>query len=468
MRRDQEVRLRLRRLRLEAGILVAVFMAVGSAVAGAIASREMSTLAHQAALREGRAALDALAIPAAVAIATHDYTKLDNFVAELARAQRGELISMMVVDADGKMIATSKTGLVGMRTHELDETFISRALLAHDVWFAFGPDPYAPKWLDIAKPIEQGQRWGTLIARFSMASTERAFASLERKILIVTVVAALVGWAIAFFLLSQLVIGPMRELAGVATKLGNGELSVRSTLQRADEIGQLSDALNVMADRLKVYTSSLEDAVQARTKELREANEELARLATTDGLTGLKNHRYFRNTLEFELKRGARRPHQLTLCMIDIDLFKKFNDTWGHPAGDDVLREVGRILTSSLRATDVIARYGGEEFAAILLDTGPDEGFRTAQKIVQLFREAKFEGEEALPTGKLTVSVGFASYPDDADSPNQLIRAADLALYEAKRRGRNGVVRYSVDIPQHTGMTSDVAATMPLLPEPKK
>src|SRR5262245_2567999 len=94
-----QVRLRLRRLRLEAGILVALFMAVGSAVAGAIASREMSNLAHQAALREGRAALDALAIPAAVTIATHDYTKLDNFVAELSRAQKGQLISLMVVDA---------------------------------------------------------------------------------------------------------------------------------------------------------------------------------------------------------------------------------------------------------------------------------------------------------------------------------------------------------------------------------
>lgn len=150
-------------------------MAVGAAVAGAIASREMSELANQAALRQGRAALDALAIPAAVAIATHDYTKLDNFVAELALAQRGELISMIVVDPDGRMIATTKTGLVGVRTSELDDTFISRALVARDVWWAFGPDPFAPEWLDIAKPIEQGQRWGTLIARFSLASTEASF-----------------------------------------------------------------------------------------------------------------------------------------------------------------------------------------------------------------------------------------------------------------------------------------------------
>lgn len=437
-------------------------MAVGSAVAGAIASREMSELAHQSALREGRAALDALAIPCAVAIATHDYTKLDNFVAELARTQHGELITLLVIDADGKLIATTKTGLVGTRTHEPDETFISRALIARDVWFEFGPDPYAPRWLDIAKPIEQGQRWGTLLARFSLSATEASFARLERKIVLVTVVAGIVGWAIAFFLLSSLVIGPMRHLARVAKKLGEGELDVRSKLERADEIGQLGDAVNVMADRLKAYTASLEDAVQARTKELREANEELARLATTDGLTGLRNHRYFRNTLEFELKRGARKPHPLTLCLVDIDHFKKYNDTHGHPAGDEVLRKVGRLLMNNLRSIDVVARYGGEEFAVILLDTGPDEGFRTAQKIVQLFRDEKFEGEEALPNNKLTVSVGFASHPEDAEGPNPLVRCADLALYEAKRRGRNGVVRYSVEIPQHTGLTSDAMAAMPL------
>jgi diguanylate cyclase (GGDEF)-like protein len=217
-----------------------------------------------------------------------------------------------------------------------------------------------------------------------------------------------------------------------------------------------------MADRLKVYTTGLEIAVRERTRELEEANEELARLATTDGLTGLRNHRYFRSTLEFELKRGARRPHLLALCMIDIDHFKKYNDTYGHPAGDEVLKHVGRILSESLRSTDVVARYGGEEFAVILLDTSPEEGFRTAQKIVTLFREEKFDGESALPNGKLTVSAGIASFPDDADSAGGLIRCADLALYEAKRRGRNDAVRYSVEIPQHTGQTADAQAATPL------
>lgn len=253
----------------------------------------------------------------------------------------------------------------------------------------------------------------------------------------------------------------MKQLVRMAKKLGEGELEVRADMQRADEIGELASALNLMADKLRTYTSGLESAVKARTEELEKANLELARLATTDGLTGLRNHRYFRNMLELELKRGARHAHPLTLVMIDIDHFKSYNDTYGHPAGDEVLRTVGRMLLGSLRSTDVVARYGGEEFAVILLDTGAEEGFKAAQKIVELFRETKFTGEEALPNKKLTVSAGIASYPDDSDLSGPLIRAADLALYEAKRRGRNAVVRYSVELPQHTGTTSDVAAAHP-------
>jgi diguanylate cyclase (GGDEF)-like protein len=386
---------------------MAVFMAVGSGFAGLIATRQMSEMAHEAALHQGRAVLDALSIPAAVAIATHDYTKLDNFVAELERAQHGDLLELFVLDQDGRILATSKSGVVGTRA-DFDQTFVDRALQVSDVWFAFGPDRNRPSYLDIARPIFQGQRWGTMIARFSLDSLNAALARLERWTIAITALAAVLGWVISFYLLSRIVITPANRLQELAEKLEH-------------------------------------------------ANRELATLAVTDGLTGLKNHRFFRNTLEFEIRRGARRIHPLTLLMIDIDHFKNYNDTHGHPAGDAVLKKVGAILASNLRSTDLVARYGGEEFAVILLDTPPDEGFKTAQKICGLFRQEPFEGEESQPNRKLTVSIGVASFPDDAESPELLVRTADLALYDAKRRGRNQVVRYTADIPQHTGKTSDVA-----------
>jgi diguanylate cyclase (GGDEF)-like protein len=392
---------------------MAVFMAVGSGFAGLIATRQMSEMAHEAALHQGRAVLDALSIPAAVAIATHDYTKLDNFVAELERAQHGDLIELSVLDHDGRLMATSKSGVVGSRTLDFDERFVDKALEASDVWFSFGPDPYRPLHLDIAKPILQGQRWGTLIARFSLDSLNGAMLRLERWTVAITAIAAVLGWAISFYLVSIIVITPARRLQDLAQKLEH-------------------------------------------------ANRELALLAITDGLTGLKNHRFFQTTLEFEIKRGSRRIHPLSLLMIDIDHFKTFNDSHGHPAGDEVLKRVGALLMSNLRGTDLVARYGGEEFAVILLDTTPDEGFRTAQKLCQIFRQEPFDGEALQPNKKLTISIGVASFPDDAEAPDLLVRCADLALYDAKRRGRNQVVRYSPDIPQHTGMTSDAVAAMPV------
>lgn len=445
------------------GILVAIFLAIGAGGAGTIAHRQMTELTHEAGLEHARAVLDALSVPAAVAIATNDYTKLDNFVAELRRQRASDILLLVVVDHEGRLLATSGTGMVGKEIDAFEPGFTERALTAADVHFQFGPDPYAPAYLDLAKPISQGPRWGTLMARFSLARFSLRLEKLASSSIALTIVAALLGWALAIFVLSRMVLGPTRELAEMAQRIGGGDLGVRSHHgSRHDEIGDLSKSLNSMAARLSVYTNELEDAVRARTAELEQANVELKRLATTDGLTGLRNHRFFKNTLDFEVKRGRRHPHKLALCMMDIDHFKQFNDTHGHQAGDEVLRKVGKILQDNLRSTDVVARYGGEEFAIILLDTSAEEAFTTANKVVDLVRRAEFEGQELQPVGRLTISAGIAGFPDDADEAAPLIRCADLALYEAKRRGRDCVVRYTVEIPQHTGNTSDVTAAAPL------
>ena len=449
-------------LRTKIGVLVAVFLMIGSASAGTVAYRQMTELTHDAGLEHATAVLDALAIPAAVAIATHDYTKLDNFIAELERARGRDILLMVVVDRDGRLLATSGTGMVGKEITSFDPTFTDVALRSKDVWFQFGPDPYAPSWIDVSKPIRQGQRWGTLMARFSMERFSTRLDMMADSAIALTVVAALIGWVLAIFVLSRMVLGPTRELAEMATRIGEGQLGVRSLLgDRDDEIGDLSQALNVMASKLRVYTSELEAAVRERTGELESANRELEKLATTDGLTGLRNYRFFRNTLDFELRRGQRHPHKLSLCMIDIDYFKRFNDTHGHLAGDEILKRVAQLLQHNLRSTDVVARYGGEEFAIILLDTAGDEAFLTAQKVAEIVRREPFEGAEIMPGERITISIGVAAHPDDADDANSLIRHADLALYEAKRRGRDRVVRYSVEIPQSTGVTSDVTAAEP-------
>jgi diguanylate cyclase (GGDEF)-like protein len=125
--------------------------------------------------------------------------------------------------------------------------------------------------------------------------------------------------------------------------------------------------------------------------------------------------------------------------MLDVDHFKQFNDTFGHPSGDEVLRQLARVLADTRRANDVVARYGGEEFAVILVDTAKF----TAAKVAERVRERVFANDfsEAAPkAGRLSISVGVATFPDDGTDAEALVRSADTALYAAKRSGRNRVV----------------------------
>ncbi|MBN2384877.1 GGDEF domain-containing protein [bacterium] len=164
----------------------------------------------------------------------------------------------------------------------------------------------------------------------------------------------------------------------------------------------------------------------------------LERLAVTDGLTQLINHRHFQEMLGNEFKRLEREPHPLSLILLDIDHFKKFNDTYGHPIGDQVLKRVAKILKDSCRDIDTVARYGGEEFAVILINTELDGSIQMAERIRQTVAQDTLT-IEALEL-QVTVSLGVATFPDNCSDKQQLIDLADQALYKAKETGRNRVV----------------------------
>lgn len=170
--------------------------------------------------------------------------------------------------------------------------------------------------------------------------------------------------------------------------------------------------------------------------------QQVEKLAATDGLTGLFNHRYFQERLAAELERGERYKQKISLVLVDIDHFKKVNDTYGHPAGDKILKEVAKILTSSVRTVDVAARYGGEEFAVVLVNTDSKGALETAERIRKIIENGKFDigGGAAI---KITGSMGIAVFPDDTGlgegSQRLLISKTDSALYLAKKQGRNRV-----------------------------
>ena len=162
------------------------------------------------------------------------------------------------------------------------------------------------------------------------------------------------------------------------------------------------------------------------------------KLATVDGLTELYNHRYFQDTLRNMIALSKRYEQPFSLIIIDIDFFKKFNDTYGHQSGDAVLRQVAQTLKKNSRATDIVCRYGGEEMSILLPNTSAEEALYNAERIRKAVEEKDFE-LNSTETGKVTISVGVATFPDHAESPQELIEHADKGLYYAKEHGRNQV-----------------------------
>jgi diguanylate cyclase (GGDEF)-like protein len=172
---------------------------------------------------------------------------------------------------------------------------------------------------------------------------------------------------------------------------------------------------------------------------------EVEQLSYTDGMTELHNYRYFKLRLKEEIIRHQRTKAGLSLLILDVDSFKNFNDTLGHQAGDNVLRQLGRLLKETARENDIVARYGGEEFAIILPTVDQEGAMILAERIRENVEKTPFEGEHVQPKGMLTVSIGEASLTDDSDF-DELIRMADLALYSAKENGRNQVRSYTPEM----------------------
>ena len=162
------------------------------------------------------------------------------------------------------------------------------------------------------------------------------------------------------------------------------------------------------------------------------------KLATTDGLTELYNHRFFQEQMLMQVENCKRYNSQFSLLLIDIDFFKKFNDTYGHQAGDAVLKQVAQALKKNVRSTDIVCRYGGEEMTIILSNTEKDEAIITAQKICQAVAKRPFK-LSADEESHVTISLGVSTYPQDGTTPAQLIEHSDKGLYLAKENGRNQV-----------------------------
>ncbi len=214
------------------------------------------------------------------------------------------------------------------------------------------------------------------------------------------------------------------------------KISIPELLQKANI--ELS-LLNMSYEQMNRELVGAKIELEKLTTELEEKNTYLEEIANLDGLTQIYNHRYFQESLDKEISRSVRQENELSLILTDIDNFKKFNDSYGHQAGDYVLKEVAQLCGKVIREYDLIARYGGEEFVFILPDTGEKDALIVAEKIREAIEHYSFEYDGDVC--RVTSSFGVAVFDGDGVpiKKTELIERADKAMYAAKKKGRNRV-----------------------------
>ena len=271
-------------------------------------------------------------------------------------------------------------------------------------------------------------KWAVL----SEISADAAYAQVRRfrnlTLMAVTALLFVVGFIAYRF--GVLIVRPLERLTKGAAEVADGDLAVDLPAAKG-EVGDLTAVFNHMVGRLRQSRQELD----AMNDKLRRQNEELERLSTSDALTGLYNRRYLTQRLSEELVRSYRHKGAFSVLMADVDEFKKYNDAFGHPAGDEVLKKVANILLNATRSMDCSARYGGEEFAVLLTGTAGEVATEVAERIRARVEAHEFAGR------KITLSIGIAEFPTDGQTADEVISNADEALYSAKRSGRNRVVR---------------------------
>ncbi len=247
---------------------------------------------------------------------------------------------------------------------------------------------------------------------------------------------ALFIWRISF-----LTMKPLRKLAERVAKIAKGDLTP-TVIDQRDEIGSIASSFNELLNELtlsrqkiELHAENLEQIILQRTQELRRVNDELTQQATHDTLTGLPNRKLFNDRLHQAVSLACRAHSNMALMFVDLDRFKWVNDTFGHAAGDELLKEAARRIQSCMREGDTVARLGGDEFTVILAQTGTLSNIEevAARILKELTTPFDLTGaDNTLISG----SIGIAVYPEDGDSAAVLLLHADHAMYDAKKAGR--------------------------------
>lgn len=275
-----------------------------------------------------------------------------------------------------------------------------------------------------------GEVNGAVSIKVSIDDYDKALSKATRNVVLAGAVILVFTLGLSWIFLMRVSIRPITELQKAAKIIGAGNLDHRITIKDGYEINELVKEFNVMAQKLG-----------DRTEEMKLMNKRLIGLSVTDDLTQVFNYRYFYARLNEEVHRSMRSRALFSLVLMDIDNFKKYNDTYGHRQGDMILAKLAGLLKATLRSTDILARYGGEEFAAILPSTEKENAVLMGERLRKAVEEAEFISLDGVPLGRITVSVGVAAFLVDAKDGEELVKKADAACYVAKEKGKNRVER---------------------------
>ncbi len=331
--------------------------------------------------------------------------------------------------------------------------------LARLWWFGDGLGLliYTPLLLALAQPAAPRIRWQRLDATALLLSAGLAavvFATKTGEIGSIPVTPTLLLPSVVFIgarfgvRWTTLAVALISLLTAWVLTLGHqpfGNVNVHLEVARAQEfiltLCSVGIGFSILMAQLKAHERELESKVSDRTQALEASNRQLIALSTTDSLTGIANRRHFDEVLASEWNRSLRSGQPLALVMLDVDMFKKYNDHYGHQLGDDCLRQVAQVLPAQFRRTgDFVARYGGEEFVLLTSVLTPGDALQIADSVRQTVQDLAVPHTRS-PFGVVTASLGVAwCKPTPGDSLDQLLQRADEGLYQAKAQGRNQTV----------------------------
>lgn len=356
-------------------------------------------------------------------VAELDLTPMEELLRSLAPDSAG---AIYIVTANGSLVSSS-SGLSAQQRVRIPRETLDQMRTEQDSVSKY-TSIAGSEAIGVLQQVPQAD-WSVL----AEVSSDAAFRELRwlRNIGMFFMAVLLVAAGFVAYALGIFIVRPLDRLTKGVAEVAGGDLEVDLPAGGGAEVGYLTTVFNHMVARLREGRREL-DAIH---RTLQKKNEELERLSVTDGLTGLANHRFLINRLIEEGMRADANGGEFAVLMADVDHFKQYNDEFGHPAGDEVLKRVADLLRESVRDIDCTARYGGEEFAIVMPGLSADDACDIARTIGTRVASHRFAGRS------ITLSIGVAGFPLDADLPHAVIAAADRALYQAKRDGRNRTVQ---------------------------